>query len=90
LTGESEEIQHGNIRRLVELQATPKDRVVAAIVDATHSDHALLGLRTCQRIEHDTTLFDALVTVVGTDASTVARQKRVRAVLREHKTKRAT
>jgi hypothetical protein len=89
LTGEPEEVQQGNIRRLIELQATPKDRVVAAIVDATSSDRALLGLRTCQRIEHDTAFFDALVTVVGMDASTVARNKRVRAFLRENKTKRA-
>jgi hypothetical protein len=89
LTGEPEEVQHGNIRRLVELNATPKDRVVAAIADATHSDLALRGLRACQRIEHDVAFFDALVAVVGTEASTVARKKRVRAFLRENKTKRA-
>jgi hypothetical protein len=90
LTGEDEDAQHANVRRLVELNASPKDRVLAAVFDATHSDLALLGLRACQRIEHDAAFFETLVAVVGTDASTVARQKRVRAFLRENKTKRAS
>ena len=90
LTGEDEETQHANVRSLVELNATPKDRVLAAICDATYSDRALLGLRACQRIEHDAKFFEALVAVVGTDATTVARSKRVRAFLRENKTKRTS
>jgi hypothetical protein len=59
LTGEAEEIQHDNVRKIVKLNATRMDHVIAAIVEATRGDYPLLGLRACQRIERDVEFFTA-------------------------------
>ncbi len=60
LTSEPPEVQHDNIRKLVELNASRMDHVIAAVTDATRGEHALLGLRACQRAERDPEFFTAL------------------------------
>ena len=59
LTNESEDVQLSHVRKLVELNATRMDRVIACIIDATRGSHALLGLRACQRVESDPEFFAA-------------------------------
>jgi hypothetical protein len=60
LTNEPEEVQHNNVRKIVELNATRMDHVITAIVEATRAAHALLGLRACQRAENDPEFFAAV------------------------------
>lgn len=57
MTSEPEEVQLANIRRIVEINATRMDHVIAGIVDATREDQPLLGLRACQRAENDPEFF---------------------------------
>jgi len=51
LTNDPEEVRLVQVRRLVELNATRLDHVIAATVRATGENHALIGLRACQRLE---------------------------------------
>jgi len=56
-TEEPEEMQLRHVRKIVELNATRVDYVIARIADACDSKHALLGLRACQRVERDPDFF---------------------------------
>ena len=91
LTNESDEIKHANVRRIVELNATDKDRVFAGIVAASLGNHALRGLRACQRAERDPEFFEAVATIARRFAGVIPipaiRAKRINAFL--HKSRKS-
>jgi len=86
MTEEAEEVQHANVRRIIELNATDKDRVFASIVDASRGEHAFRGLRACQRAERDPEFFEAIAEIARRIPIPTIRAKRINAFL--HKSKR--
>jgi hypothetical protein len=86
MTNEEVEIKHANIQRLVELNATDKDRVFASIVAASY-DHALRGLRACQRAERDPEFFEAIAAIARRETNPAARSKCINAFLHKSRMK---
>jgi len=87
MTDEDEDIQHANVRRIVELNVTDKDLVLASIVCASRGDHALRGLRACQRAECDPEFFEAIATIARRERTPSVRSKCINAFLHKSKVK---
>lgn len=87
MTEEDEETQHANVRRIVELNVTDKDRVFAAVVGASRGEHAFRGLRACQRAERDPAFFEAVAAIARAEHTPSLRDKRINSFL--HKSRKS-
>jgi hypothetical protein len=88
LTNEDQETKNANVRRIVELNATDKDRVFASIVAASRGVYDLRGLRACQRAERDPEFFEAIASIARRIPIPAVRAKHINAFLHKSRPNR--